>query len=102
MKLLAVLTTFALATTALAAEPRDTMCVKQKNGTYKCRASGKDRKQALLRYTSQRFHAKTQEIVTAALRPWRAAALSSPAPGLPAPLTCRETSTTAMPKSVGG
>jgi hypothetical protein len=41
MKLLAVLTTFALATTALAAEPKDTMCVKQKNGTYKCRASGK-------------------------------------------------------------
>jgi hypothetical protein len=41
MKLLPVLTTLALVTTAFGADPKDTMCVKQKNGTYKCKASGK-------------------------------------------------------------
>ena len=30
-----------LASTALYAQPKETMCVKQKNGTYKCMASGK-------------------------------------------------------------
>ena len=30
-----------LAATAFGAEPKDTMCVKQKDGTYRCKASGK-------------------------------------------------------------
>jgi len=30
-----------VATTALVARPKDTMCIKQKDGTYKCMASGK-------------------------------------------------------------
>lgn len=38
--LLGVVTTAAFAT-----NPKDTMCVKQKDGTYKCRASGKIEKQ---------------------------------------------------------
>ena len=41
MKLLPVLIVLALASTAHAADPKDTMCVKQKDGTYKCKASGK-------------------------------------------------------------
>jgi hypothetical protein len=41
MKLLPVLMALAVATTALAGGPKDTMCVKQKDGTYKCKASGK-------------------------------------------------------------
>jgi hypothetical protein len=41
MKLLPILMVLAVATTALAADPKDTMCVKQKDGTYKCMASGK-------------------------------------------------------------
>lgn len=31
----------ALVSTAFATDPKDTMCVKQKDGTYKCKASGK-------------------------------------------------------------
>lgn len=31
----------AMASIALAADPKETMCVKQKDGTYKCKASGK-------------------------------------------------------------
>jgi hypothetical protein len=41
MNFLSVLAVCALATTALAVEPRETMCVKQKDGTYRCKASGK-------------------------------------------------------------
>jgi hypothetical protein len=41
MKLLPILMVLAVATTALAADPKDTMCVKQKDGTYKRKASGK-------------------------------------------------------------
>jgi hypothetical protein len=41
MKLLPVLVVLVLASTALATDPKDTMCVKQKDGTYKCKASGK-------------------------------------------------------------
>jgi hypothetical protein len=40
MKLLSVLMMLAMATAAFA-DPKDTMCVKQKDGTYKCKASGK-------------------------------------------------------------
>ena len=38
LSILAILT---LAATSFAAEPKETMCVKQKDGTYKCKASGK-------------------------------------------------------------
>jgi hypothetical protein len=39
---LPVLLSFAFATTLLAQDhPKNTMCVKQKDGTYKCMASGK-------------------------------------------------------------
>jgi len=31
----------AIANVALGADTKETMCVKQKNGTYKCKASGK-------------------------------------------------------------
>jgi hypothetical protein len=41
MKILTGLIALALATIAMAADPKDTMCVKQKDGTYKCKASGK-------------------------------------------------------------
>jgi hypothetical protein len=34
-----------LASTGFAPEKEDTMCVKQKDGTYKCRASGKIEKE---------------------------------------------------------
>jgi hypothetical protein len=32
---------FALISNAFGADPKETMCVKQKNGTYLCKASGK-------------------------------------------------------------
>jgi len=41
MKLLSILAVTAFATTAFAADPKETMCVKQKDGTYRCKASGK-------------------------------------------------------------
>ena len=41
MKLLTVLITLAFATPLLAGNLKETMCVKQKDGTYKCKASGK-------------------------------------------------------------
>ena len=41
MKLLTIFVTVAFATTGMAGERKDTMCVKQKDGTYKCKASGK-------------------------------------------------------------
>jgi len=34
-----------LASTAFGIDPKDTMCVKQKDGTYKCGASGKIEKE---------------------------------------------------------
>lgn len=40
MKIIAFLL-LAVVSTGFAAEREDTMCVKQKNGTYKCKASGK-------------------------------------------------------------
>lgn len=36
-----ILAVIAMGFTSLAADPKDTMCVKQKDGTYKCKASGK-------------------------------------------------------------
>jgi hypothetical protein len=41
MKLLSMLAVMAFVTTAFAADPKETMCVKQKDGTYRCKASGK-------------------------------------------------------------
>lgn len=36
-----ILALIAFASAALGNDSRETMCVKQKNGTYKCKASGK-------------------------------------------------------------
>jgi hypothetical protein len=41
MRLLPILITLFFAATVIAGDPKDTMCVKQKDGTYKCKASGK-------------------------------------------------------------
>jgi hypothetical protein len=41
MKFVSILALIALSSSALAVDPKDTMCVKQKDGTYKCKASGK-------------------------------------------------------------
>jgi len=41
MKFLAAVTLIALASTGSATDTKETMCVKQKDGTYKCSASGK-------------------------------------------------------------
>jgi hypothetical protein len=42
MKSLATLAAlFALIATAFGTDPKETMCVKQKDGTYRCKASGK-------------------------------------------------------------
>ena len=35
------LAALSVATVALGADSKESMCVKQKNGTYKCKASGK-------------------------------------------------------------
>jgi hypothetical protein len=45
MKFLPLLALLSLASTAFGAEPKETMCVKQKDGTYKCKASGKIEKE---------------------------------------------------------
>ena len=45
MKSAILFAALAMATTALAVDPKDTMCVKQKDGTYKCMASGKIEKE---------------------------------------------------------
>jgi hypothetical protein len=37
----ALVALFALISTALGTDPKETMCVKLKNGTYLCKASGK-------------------------------------------------------------
>lgn len=41
MKLLSIFVMSALATSAFALDPKETMCVKQKDGTYRCKATGK-------------------------------------------------------------
>ena len=41
MKLIALLTFFAFVSVAYGTDPKETMCVKLKNGMYKCKASGK-------------------------------------------------------------
>ena len=45
-KLLLALTALTMTAGAFAQQPKDTMCVKQKDGTYKCKASGKIMKEA--------------------------------------------------------
>ena len=40
-QVLALLLALGVASIALGADTKETMCVKQKNGTYKCKASGK-------------------------------------------------------------
>jgi hypothetical protein len=40
-RVLPLLAALGLASVALGADTKETMCVKQKNGTYKCKASGK-------------------------------------------------------------
>ncbi len=45
MQFLAALGLFAVASISSATEHKDTMCVKQKDGTYKCKASGKIEKE---------------------------------------------------------
>ena len=45
MRLLTILALLCLASTAFSNDPKETMCVKQKDGTYKCKASGKIEKE---------------------------------------------------------
>jgi len=40
-KVAPLLVALTMATVASGADKKETMCVKQKNGTYKCKASGK-------------------------------------------------------------
>ena len=44
-KLAALVALLALASTAFGIDPKETMCVKQRDGTYKCKASGKIEKE---------------------------------------------------------
>jgi hypothetical protein len=41
MRFLSFLALFFFAATAFGVDQKETMCVKQKDGTYKCKASGK-------------------------------------------------------------
>jgi hypothetical protein len=41
MRFLPALALLSVASTLFGAEPKETMCVKQKDGTYRCKASGK-------------------------------------------------------------
>ena len=41
MRLLPILAFLTLTSIAFGIDPKETMCVKQKDGTYKCKASGK-------------------------------------------------------------
>jgi hypothetical protein len=41
MRFLPILALLSLASTAFGIDPKETMCVKQKDGTYRCKASGK-------------------------------------------------------------
>jgi hypothetical protein len=45
MRFLSLLALVSLASTSFGIDPKETMCVKQKDGTYKCRASGKIEKE---------------------------------------------------------
>jgi hypothetical protein len=45
MRFLPVLTLLSLASSAFGTQPKETMCVKLKDGTYRCRASGKIEKE---------------------------------------------------------
>jgi len=45
MKLLSILLLIAFVSSASAIDPKETMCVTQKDGTYKCKASGKIEKE---------------------------------------------------------
>lgn len=45
MKFLSILALLAFAASASGADKKETMCVKQKDGTYKCKASGKIEKE---------------------------------------------------------
>ncbi|PZR79487.1 MAG: hypothetical protein DLM52_00935 [Chthoniobacterales bacterium] len=44
-KVLLTLAALIMTTSAFAAPAKETMCVKQKDGTYKCKASGKTMKE---------------------------------------------------------
>jgi hypothetical protein len=41
MRFLTILAILTFATSAFAVDPKETMCVKQKDGTYRCKATGK-------------------------------------------------------------
>ncbi len=45
MRFLSILALLSLASTAVGLDQKETMCVKQKDGTYKCKASGKIEKE---------------------------------------------------------
>jgi hypothetical protein len=45
MRFLPILALFSLASTGLGIDQKETMCVRQKDGTYKCKASGKIEKE---------------------------------------------------------
>jgi hypothetical protein len=45
MRFLSLLALLSFAFTAFGADSKETMCVKQKDGTYKCKASGKIEKE---------------------------------------------------------
>ena len=45
MRFLSILALLSLVSTALALDQKESMCVKQKDGTYKCKASGKIEKE---------------------------------------------------------
>jgi hypothetical protein len=45
MKFATVLALLCLASTAFGSDAKETMCVKQKDGTFKCKASGKIEKE---------------------------------------------------------
>jgi hypothetical protein len=45
MRFLPVLALLSLASSAFGVDLKETMCVKQKDGTYKCKASGKIEKE---------------------------------------------------------
>lgn len=45
MRFISILALLAFTSTGFAIDPKETMCVKQKDGTYKCKASGKIEKE---------------------------------------------------------
>jgi hypothetical protein len=71
MKGIIILATLTMAAVALRAGRKETMCVMRKDGTCKCKASGKIEMEAVLRHPEERSQAdiKAQEIsVTLAAR----------------------------------